>query len=409
MTWLHVPPSCLSAPALADSTSGSDSPATPALWVTLSGMPTLRPSSWRGWRTRGWRKLLSGTTSPPSTAARGVESWISSLRDSRASLPARQESGSGLTTSGGSGPRSSESSASARRPSYSLRTCQASFPFAEGFEPFSGDWPRSGTMRSGERSARPRSERPTYGSEFSSWATPQAADGGKVSKRTTLNRPDGTPFQISLTQQAVRLQWPTPDTSDRGQGPSQDSRNSLTIERAAQHWATPAARDAKGHTITAAHPDGFNKTLSNEAALWATPTTQDAENTQAALWPTPQAHDAVGGKTPEQVEAMRLRTGAGVRNLNETAAKWPTPDANAMNDGENPETWRARQARLKVEKKNGNGAGVPLAVRAAEASIHLDPTTPKDGALTSSGGRVLNPLFCEALQNWPLGWSCVCP
>jgi hypothetical protein len=45
--------------------------------------------------------------------------------------------------------------------------------------------------------------------------------------------------------------------------------------------------------------------------------------------PTPQAHDAVGGKTPEQVEAMRRRTGAGVSNLNEVV--FPTPRAS---DGE---------------------------------------------------------------------------
>lgn len=41
---------------------------------------------------------------------------------------------------------------------------------------------------------------------------------------------------------------------------------------------------------------------------------------EVALLPTPQAHDHVGGKTPEQITAMRERTGAGVSNLNEVAA-----------------------------------------------------------------------------------------
>lgn len=40
---------------------------------------------------------------------------------------------------------------------------------------------------------------------------------------------------------------------------------------------------------------------------------------ETALMPTPQAHDAAKGKTTEQVEAMRARTGAGVLNLNEVA------------------------------------------------------------------------------------------
>ena len=40
-------------------------------------------------------------------------------------------------------------------------------------------------------------------------------------------------------------------------------------------------------------------------------------NQVMALLPTPQAHDSHSPKTPEQVAAMRERTGAGVRNLNE--------------------------------------------------------------------------------------------
>ena len=43
-------------------------------------------------------------------------------------------------------------------------------------------------------------------------------------------------------------------------------------------------------------------------------------------------------------------------------APFPTPDANAMNDGESLASFRARQARLKKEYKNGNGAGMPLAI-----------------------------------------------
>jgi DNA (cytosine-5)-methyltransferase 1 len=42
------------------------------------------------------------------------------------------------------------------------------------------------------------------------------------------------------------------------------------------------------------------------------------------LLPTPQAHDSQGGKTPEQVAAMRAR-GHGVSNLNETVDLLPTP------------------------------------------------------------------------------------
>ena len=85
MAWLYMPPEALrgtetiacsgsrSAPAPAGSTSGSCSPVPDiALWVTSSGKPSPRPCSWRGWKTRPWIARLSGTTLPPSTAARGA-------------------------------------------------------------------------------------------------------------------------------------------------------------------------------------------------------------------------------------------------------------------------------------------------------------------------------------------------
>src|SRR5260221_6882898 len=53
-------------------------------WVTLSGKPTQRPFSWRGWKTRPWIGRLSGTISDPLTADLGAALWISSLAATRA-------------------------------------------------------------------------------------------------------------------------------------------------------------------------------------------------------------------------------------------------------------------------------------------------------------------------------------
>src|SRR6266478_1165764 len=79
MGWLYVP-------ASAGWNSESDSPSPDTeLWVTSSGKPSLRPRSWRGWKTRPWIALLSGTTLPASEAESGVASWILSLRDFPAS------------------------------------------------------------------------------------------------------------------------------------------------------------------------------------------------------------------------------------------------------------------------------------------------------------------------------------
>ena len=98
MTWLYLPPDALpepethassaslSAPARAGSTSGSPSPSPDiVLWAMSSGKPSPQPLSWRGWKTRPWIRLLSGTTLEPSTAARGAARWTSSLRAIRAS------------------------------------------------------------------------------------------------------------------------------------------------------------------------------------------------------------------------------------------------------------------------------------------------------------------------------------
>ncbi len=67
----------------------------------------MQPRAWSAaWRKGGWIRRLSGTTCSPSTAQRGVEQWIASLRGSPANPGAGQETASAPTTSGGSGRRS---------------------------------------------------------------------------------------------------------------------------------------------------------------------------------------------------------------------------------------------------------------------------------------------------------------
>jgi hypothetical protein len=168
VAWLH-------APVLADLNSDSSSPSeTPtALWCTSSGKPTLRPYSWRGWNTRPWIRLLSGTISRPSTAARGVESWISSLRDSRVSHAALSASDEAPTILHGYGPTSPESLPSPDRPWFSSR-----IPPDCVFSPYSATFAASGSMRRGTVSALPREE-PRIGVKGCSYLpTPTASTYG---------------------------------------------------------------------------------------------------------------------------------------------------------------------------------------------------------------------------------------
>lgn len=82
--WLSVP-SSVCVPGAAGST---EPPAW--LWEALASSATLSgrrspPRSWRTrWKREEWLRLLCGRICEPSTAARGVESWIGSLRASRA-------------------------------------------------------------------------------------------------------------------------------------------------------------------------------------------------------------------------------------------------------------------------------------------------------------------------------------
>lgn len=91
MVWLYLPPEaithatnpssdCLCARAQADLISDCTSPSLDiGAWVTLSGKATLRPRSWRGWKTRPWIARLSGMTLPALTAHHGAAWWISSM------------------------------------------------------------------------------------------------------------------------------------------------------------------------------------------------------------------------------------------------------------------------------------------------------------------------------------------
>lgn len=104
MTWLHVPSTSLASVPVPEASNSDSMPPNPEpeLYVTLSGKPTPRPVSWRGWKTRPWITRLFGTTLPPSTLQRGVDSWISSLRETRASQTASPARDSEPTMTDGS-------------------------------------------------------------------------------------------------------------------------------------------------------------------------------------------------------------------------------------------------------------------------------------------------------------------
>ena len=167
MAWLYVP-------GLAASNSGSPPPcpdtAPPVTWRGKD-MP---PRSWRReWKRGTFRPLQFTLTSDPSTVDRGVESWISSLRATRANPSASQGREQEPTTRATSGQRFTGSFARFDRDLYSWKMSQATFQWDSGT--FSGTWPQQGLMRSGACFRRRKSELHTSGRGFSSWLLPTPA------------------------------------------------------------------------------------------------------------------------------------------------------------------------------------------------------------------------------------------
>lgn len=230
MGWYYVP--SVSAPESADVNSDSGNWAF-APFVMLNGIASPRPSSWHRWKARPWIARLSPTISNPSMAERGVESWISSLRDFPVSLSPSVAAVPAPTIHDGFGPSSSESSMRYDPGTSSWKMSQASF-LSEQISS-SVVLPGSGSMRSGHVYPRRRLARATNGTAGSAWPTVQAVErrNGLANPRTVKSREN-------------------------------DSRITLTERVAA--WATSMSRDWKGL-------GEYKDTLTTDVARWNTPRT----------------------------------------------------------------------------------------------------------------------------------------
>lgn len=212
------------------------------LSVTSSGKPTLRPLSWRGWKTRPWIERLSGTISRPSMAARFAAEWISSLPVSRASRTASPASSEGTTTSELYGPTSSGSLENASQLSFLSRTSPpseiTSSPSGESFE----EWVSSGLRLSYRPPASPV-RRISESDSLPLLPTPSAStygsNRGGAAGRTGPARPGLTQLVSSV---------PTPVSWDWKDGACRDANvpTNALLGRWVTRLPSPTAGDAKG-------------------------------------------------------------------------------------------------------------------------------------------------------------------
>jgi hypothetical protein len=269
----------------------------------------------------------------------------------------------------------------------------------------------SGRVIPALRASTPR----TSDSDCSGWPSPatQNANGGE--------NPQGNTGEHFTLQTAAGLTgWPTPDAHPEAPNTGTRRENGRIARRLTQQglgpvaqltgWPTARAEDSES---TGAHktPD----TLTSAARLTG--------------WATPQVHDQRGGKTPEQIAAMKDRTAAGVCNLNEQCqlAGWPSPMAGSLGTDEYNQAGNTDATRLTIALAGGpvaksemarvEGWPTPNAMAGESTSRRhdrkgemLSNQVAHGGATTSPTAEterrgVLEPAFSRWLQAFPESWD----
>ncbi len=224
--------------------------------------------------------MLDGTETSKQLTLEGLSEWTSSAEDSPVSRGPLLDAATGRATIETSGPTPSESFAEYDPDSSCWRTFQASL-LTNTLEPYSGTWPRAGTMRNGTVSQQPQLVPHTFVTGSSSWPTPDAfAANGVVSLRKAAHGRHA----VSLIH-AVNL-WPTPNVPNGGRTTWHAEQNGNTwthqgkkvqfgLEQAARMWPTPRSspnenRQTKRTPSQEAGSHGLS--LAAEVNKWPTPT-----------------------------------------------------------------------------------------------------------------------------------------
>lgn len=283
------------------------SEAVTAASATWNAKP-MQPQSWRrAWKTATWTKRLCGMTLPPSTASRGVASFISSLRASPASPGPTLGEGRESQTNGGYGTRYSEPFAMYDRQSYSWRTSQASF--MEDSDTFSETWPKRGTMRNGMCFRRRKWAQATGGSESLFWGTPRVGNNGWNGNLRDSHR--------SRLEDRV-VMWPTPDANTSTYSNGLMGPN---LREKAAYWPTPAERDWRNGQASQDTMDHNARPL-NEVAV--------------NLWPTPSASVSQDGESP--ATWLKRREELKQKHINGNGAGMPLTIAASLHSHPAPTT-----------------------------------------------------------------------
>lgn len=353
--WLYLPSTASnSAPEPECSASPSNSPSKPSesgpcLYVTLSGKQSPRPLSWRGWKSRGWVSRLSGTTLEPSTAARGVASWIASVADTRALLFPVRVSGLAKRMKDTFGLESVKSLRKSSRHSVFSRMSQDTL--LEDLNESSKTW--------------------------KDWITGLRRDS--LVRRKSA-RPCGMSGSISSPEET----WPRTVTITGGPNKAIERKRDwkADLQEVSQNWPRPQARDEK-------NPDpAYSKNYQRKVKAGYTIDL----NSVAANWSRPQARDwKSGDASPETLEKNS-------RPLNEAAVNWMRPIATAHKDGRTSDKTKSKSPNSQTlnEQAVGWTGTIPQTETIGDLGELLQVWTPPECPR-------LNARFAEWLMGWPRG------
>lgn len=376
MTWYWLPCRCSTCSAATEASSSPSSwwDSSVAVWATSNGKPSVRASSWRGWKTRSWIGRLSGLRSSPSTHDRFVAEWTSSLPVSRAPTSPSPATSAAFTVIGGCGPTPLDSYAMWMPDTCSWRTSPDLFG-SEDFPESSLTLPEEGSMRAGVVSGRQMSALRTFASASGSW-----------------------PGEATTPSLSSSSEWPTPTVMGRNGRASDSVKSGDGLATVARRWSTPRAsmNENRGTSERPSLANGHGDSLGSQAARWGTPTARQ------------------DSKSPEAARATKLRMGNGrtqITTLRSQALAWPTPRAS---DGERssgsdpvhgaggPSLRQAAVSYPTPKHRDWKADGSQASRTTPDLSAFLQGQVTTGG--TGSDRADLNPSFVAALMGLPPGW-----
>jgi len=406
--WIYVPETyCQSALESEDSISASTWRAkTLEQFVMWREKPSLSRHWLKRWKQGGWIKRLFGRISEPSTARLGVESWIRSLAESRASLIPSPDFSAERTTSETSGPTPQESLPISSPVESSWKTFQALWAISTN--ELGQTYEQWVTQQRRDYFRRLRSAQAINGSDSSSWPTPRAADWKlDVDPEKSVERMEHRAAKGQVTGGTRNLgmeskMWPTATADNTSSRSKRYAQGGEPLTMATGMWPTPSSHGSQGEISEDLERRGA-KLYNNQTSRML----QTNLATETRMWRTPSSSDGEGGVIqPQEGKDM---TAMIHYKLRDDAAMWPTPTSSVAGEALNDEMdiYTLSSGNLRKRAKSGQTGSIGLSRVAAlqsPSSLHSE-TTQTDGHVCSPKCRKLNPLFVELHMGVPMFFS----